>query len=85
MKARPLTSTRLASKSHFGSNSSQHFGQTAGSQTIKLNQGAGRQVFNNKTLEASSSSQHPSMVQMKGTFSRIGSQTNAATAAQQEQ
>ena len=50
MKARPLTSTRLASKSHFGSNS-QQFGATAGPQTIKFNQ-ASRQVFNSKTLDA---------------------------------
>ena len=50
MKARPLTSTRLASKSNFGSNS-QQFGATAGPQTIKFNQ-ASRQVFNSKTLDA---------------------------------
>ena len=80
MKARPLTSTRLASKSHFGgssnSSSSQHFGATAGSQTLKV----GRQVFNNKTLEATS--QHPpSMVQMKSPFGRINPSTSGGQPA----
>lgn len=79
MKARPLTSTRLASKSHFGSNS-QQFGQTAGSQTIKYSQGA-RQVFiNNKTLEANASSMHqnPCMLQMKSQLGRMGHQNETA-------
>ena len=65
MKARPSTSIRLASKSHqFGSNS-QHFGVNGASQTLKFN--AGRQVFNNRTMEAANGGQQPGgLVQMKG-------------------
>jgi len=68
MKTRPSTSIRLASKSHVFGSTSQNFA-SGNSQTLKFTQ-ANRQVFNNRTVEATNGGQ----VQMK---SSLGGQGHA--------